>query len=202
LPINKKFRGRPRREPAPDINRRLLRFDEVRLVGADGRQLGVFPTQKALEQAESEGLDLVLIAANAVPPVCRIADYGKFKYEQSKAKKANRRVVSELKGITMRPGIAVHDLGIIIRKAKGFLEDGHKVRVVCRFRPRELGHPELGMDKMKAIAEGVQEVGKMDRDPLLQGREMSMLLNPKASPGAKKDGKGQAEDEQDGDEAV
>jgi translation initiation factor IF-3 len=159
-------------------------------------------TKDALEQAEAQELDLVLIAGNAEPPVCRIADYGKFKYEQSKAKKANRRVVSELKGITMRPGIAEHDLGIIVRKATGFLEDGHKVRVVCRFRPRELAHPELGQKKMMSIAEGVSEVGKLDKEPVLSGREMSMLLNPKASPGAKKDGKGQAKDEQDGDEAV
>ena len=180
------------------INERLLRIEEVRLLGNDGEQLGVVRTREALQRARDAELDLVLVAPHAKPPVCKIVDYGKHKYTESKAKKDHKKKVQEVKGVKLRPGTDVHDIQVLVRKATKFLNDGNKVRVTCVFRYRELAHPKVGRVKLMKIAEDLAELGKMDRDPSMNGREMVMVLTPIT--GKKKDAK--AEDKQDGGEKV
>jgi translation initiation factor IF-3 len=137
------------------------------------------PTRKALDLAEDQGLDLVLIAEKAQPPVVRIIDHGRWKYEQSKAKKESKKKVQEVKGINMRPATGEHDLQIIIKKAIKFLQDGDKVRLVCRFRQRELAHPKVGETKLRHIMQALEEFGKTERDPILGGREMVLVISPR-----------------------
>lgn len=180
------------------INERLLRMEKVRLIGAEGEQLGVVGSREALTLARENELDLVLVAPNADPPVCKIVDYGKHKYDQAKAKKDHKKKVQEVKGVKLRPGTDTHDIGVLVRKAKKFLEEGHKVRVTCVFRYRELAHPEVGRDKLQVIAEQLADLGKVDRDPSMNGRELVMVVNPTA--GKKKDAK--TEDKKDGGQAV
>lgn len=180
------------------INERLLRLDKVRLLGNDGSQLGVVSSREALDLARKAELDLVLVAPNADPPVCKIADYGKHKYDQSKAKKDHKKKVQEVKGVKLRPGTDTHDIGVLVRKAKKFLEEGHKVRVTCVFRHRELAHPEVGREKLLKIAAELEGLGKIDREPSLSGREMVIVVNPVV--GKKKDAK--AENKEDGGQAV
>ena len=180
------------------INQRLLRLEEVRLFGNDGEQLGVVPTRKALGMAREAELDLVLIAPNAKPPVCKITDYGKHKYDQSKAKKDQKKKVQEGKGVKLRPATDVHDIQVLVRKARKFLGEGNKVRVTCVFRYKELAHPEVGRAKLRSIADDLEDLGKVDRAPAMNGREMVMVVTPGA--GKKKDAK--AEDKQDGGQAV
>jgi len=195
----RRFRGRPRPEPAPNINEKLLKIKEVRLIGADNSQLGVMSTREALNLAQQAELDLVLVAPAADPPVAKIVDYGRWKYEQEKTKKENKKKTQEVKGITLRPNTAEHDLMVLVRKALQFLGEGDKVRVVCRFKQRELAHPEVGAKKLEFIANNVEEVGKRDKDPVLSGREMVMVLNPRPA-GKQKNAK--AEDQQNSGEEV
>ncbi len=179
---------RPRREPLPDINERLLRFEQVRVIGAEGGQLGVMTCREALNHAKDAGLDLVLVAEKADPVVVKIVDYGKHKYEQSKLKKEKKPKGQDVKGVKLSPNIGEHDIQVIVRKAKSFLSDGDKVRVVCRFRKQELAHPEVGKRKIEMVLEAVAELGKPDKEPALSGREMVTVINPIA-PGKHKDGK-------------
>ncbi len=180
------------------INERLLRLDQVRLLGAAGEQLGVVSSRDALTAAQRAELDLVLVAPNADPPVCKIVDYGKHKYDQSKAKKDHKKKVQEVKGVKLRPGTDTHDIGVLVKKAKKFLEEGHKVRVTCVFRYRELAHPEVGREKLQKIAVELESLGKIDRDPVLNGREMVIVINPVV--GKKKDAK--TENQKDGGQAI
>jgi translation initiation factor IF-3 len=180
------------------INERLLRLDQVRLLGNEGEQLGVMSAREALTLSQKAELDLVLVAPNADPPVCKIADYGKHKYDQSKAKKDHKRKTQEVKSVKLRPGTDTHDIGVLVKKATKFLGEGHKVRVTCVFRPRELAHPEVGREKLRKIAEALEGVGKLDRDPMLAGREMAMVVSPVS--GKKKDAK--AEDKKDSGQEV
>ncbi|HAY14993.1 MAG TPA: translation initiation factor IF-3 [Fimbriimonadaceae bacterium] len=190
-----------RREPLPDINERLFRLKEVRVIGSDGAQLGVLDTREAVNRAQAEGLDLVLVAAQADPPVCRIVDYGKYKYELAKRTKDNKPKKQEVKGIKISPVIADHDLMVAVRSTIKFLEEGHKVRVVCRFRKKQLTHPEVGRARLMKLIERVEEIGKPDRDPVMSGMEMVVVINPKAI-GSKKNAQGKTEDKQDSSEAV
>jgi len=177
----------------------LLKIKEVRLIGLENAQLGVMSTREALNLAQQADLDLVLVAPTAEPPVARIVDYGRWKYEQEKTKKENKKKTQEVKGITLRPNTAEHDLMVLVRKAIQFLGEGDKVRLVCRFKQRELAHPEVGAKKLEFIAAQVDEIGKRDKDPALSGREMVMVLNPKPA-GKQKNAK--AEDQQDSGEEV
>lgn len=181
------------------------------MVGEDGKQLGVLSTRDALDKAIEAGLDLVLVAAQAEPPVARIVNFGKYKYEQAKQKKDHKPKKQEVKGIKISPNIAEHDLMTQAKKAKQFLGEGHKVRVVCRFRARELSHPELGVKKMDAISAFVEEAGKREKEPSLTGREMVMVINPRVAVVVKPksetkkgdiDNDAKAEDKQDGGEEV
>lgn len=190
---------RPRREPLPDINERLLRFDNVRTIGPEGDQLGVLSARDALNKAKDAGLDLVLVAERADPPVVKIVDYGKHKYEQSKLKKDKKPKGQDVKGVKLSPNIGEHDVQVVVKKTRSFLTDGDKVRVVCRFRQRELAHPEVGKRKIMAVVEAVADLGKPDKDPMLTGREMVVVINP-TPVGKHKDAK--TEDPQNGSQEV
>ncbi len=171
------MKGKHDREPR--INRRI-RVPEVRLIGADGAQLGLFITSEALKRAETEGLDLVEIAPTAKPPVCKIMDYGKHKYEQSKKKQQAKKQQSvvHLKEIKMRPSTDEHDFQVKLKHVKRFLEDGDRVKITIRFRGREMAHKELGQQRMERVMEEVKELAEIFQAPQMEGRMMHMLLQP------------------------
>ncbi len=154
---------------------------EVRLVDADGEMLGVLSHQEALEKANEVGLDLVEVSPNADPPVCKILDYGKFKYNEQKrrhdARKKQKTI--EVKEIKMRPGIDTHDYDVKLRSARRFLDDGDKVKVTIRFRGRELAHQELGMDVLNRVRKELEEIAKVEQFPGMEGRLMTMVIAPK-----------------------
>ncbi len=155
---------------------------KVRLVDENGEQLGVVNTKEALERAMDAGLDLVEVSPNAEPPVCKILDYGKFKYQaQKKAADARKKQVKvTVKEITLRPGTEENDYQIKLRKMKEFLEKGDKVKATIRFRGRELGNKEAGVEMLKRIGHDLVEYGKMDVQPKAEGRQMHILLSPLA----------------------
>ncbi|GBD41997.1 Translation initiation factor IF-3 [bacterium HR39] len=153
---------------------------EVRLVDENGQMVGVVPLREALGRAREAGLDLVEVAPNATPPVCKIMDYGKFKYEQQKKAAAARKKQkqSELKEIKMRPTIDEADFQVKMRKVREFLEEGDKVKITMRFRGREVTHPEVAMKVMERVREDVAELAKVEQMPRLEGRQMIMVLAP------------------------
>ena len=154
---------------------------EIRLIGADGTQLGIMSAAQALAMAEEQELDLVKISPTAKPPVCKIMDYGKFRFDQMKKEKEakkNQRVV-ELKEIRMSPGIDTNDLNTKMRNAIKFLKDGNRVKVSVRFRGREMAHTNIGEDLLVQFAEGCKEVANLEKNPKLEGRFMHMFLSPK-----------------------
>ena len=158
-----------------------IRDKEVRLIDAEGNQAGIVPIAKALEAAAAKNLDLVKIAPNAVPPVCRVMDYGKFRFEQGKREKEakkNQHVV-EIKEIRMSPGIDVGDFNTKLKNAQKFLADGNRVKVSVRFRGREMAHTDIGKDLLVRFAEQCAEVATLDKEPKLEGRSMSIFLSPK-----------------------
>lgn len=155
---------------------------EVRLVGAEGEQLGVMSTHMAMQKAEEAGLDLVKIVANAQPPVCKLMDYDKHRFEQSKRERElrkNQRIV-ELKEVQLSATIEENDLQTKLKNAIKFLEDGDKVKVTIRFRGRQIAHTNIGMQIMMDFARRIEELGNVERRPLLEGRHMIMILAPKA----------------------
>lgn len=163
-------------------------------MGEKGEQLGIMPLQQAQEVAERQNLDLVEVAPTAVPPVCRLLDYGKYKYEQAKkereAKKSQR--VSTLREIRFRPRIDNHDFEAKARSVKKLLEEGDKVKVTVMFRGREIVHPENGLSLLKRMAESLGDTATIERQPLLYGKRMIMILAPLSAPKSKiKEGKGQ-----------
>ncbi len=158
-----------------------IRAREVRVVDADGSQVGVMPLREALVLAEEKGLDLVEIAPQGKPPVCRIMDFGKYKYEQSKREKEarkNQRTIT-VKEVKLRPGIEEHDFNTKARNAERFLKEGDKVKVTLMFRGREIVHPHLGQQILRRMAEQVQDFAVLERAPKLEGRNMIMILTPK-----------------------
>lgn len=158
-----------------------IRAKEVRLIDALGEQLGIMSIQDADAQAEEQHLDLVLISPNANPPVCRLMDYGKYRYETLKKQKEQRKNQknSETREIRLSPRIDDHDLETKSKKILEILESGDKVKVSVRFRGRELGHTEQGREVLERIFSFVQEVGQMDQKPKMEGRSMVMLVEPK-----------------------
>ncbi|WP_420245645.1 translation initiation factor IF-3 [Roseiterribacter gracilis] len=158
-----------------------INVQTVRLVGADGEMLGVVPIRQALAAAEEAGLDLVEISPNADPPVCKILDFGKFKYEQQKKQNEARKKqkVILVKEIKMRPNIDDHDYDVKMRAAKGFLEEGDKVKVTMRFRGREMVHQEIGLNVLMKVREQLEPLSKVEMMPQLEGRQMVMVLAPK-----------------------
>lgn len=153
---------------------------EVRLVDADGEMVGVVPIREALYRASEAGLDLVEISPNATPPVCKILDYGKFKYEAQKRANAARKKqrVIEVKEIKMRPGIDDNDYNIKMKKVRSFLDEGDKVKVTMRFRGREMSHQHLAMDILTKVRDEVADLAKVEQFPKMEGRQMVMVMAP------------------------
>lgn len=172
LPISAKEQGNLINE---DITSR-----EVRLIGADGEQLGIMATQKALQIAYDKGLDLVMMSAQADPPACKIMDYGKFRFEKEKREKEARKKqqIVELKEIQLSCRIDDHDFDTKVGHAKRFLTAGNKVRVVLRFKGREMSHLDLGRNVMERFEAACAELGSVDKRPVLDGRFLSMVVSP------------------------
>ena len=158
----------------------MIRVPEVRLISADGRQAGVVSTDQAMELARENGLDLVEVSPMARPPVCKILDYGKYKFEQEKRIKESKRKqkLGKLKEIRMQPKIETHDLQFKARQVRQFLEEGNKVKVTIRFRGRELAHTEIGRDVLGRILKILVDAAVLERRPQMEGRFMSMFLSP------------------------
>lgn len=158
-----------------------IRDKEVRLVGEDGEQLGVLSSKDALKLALEKNLDLVKIAPQAVPPVCKIMDYGKYRFELTKREKESRKnqKVISIKEVRLSPSIDDHDFNTKINHAMKFLEGGDKVKVTVRFRGRELNHSSLGEQLLMRVSEIVAEVGIVEKRPKLEGRNMAMFIAPK-----------------------
>ena len=159
----------------------------MRLVGEKGEQLGIMPLYQAREIARENNLDLVEVAATAVPRVCRLLDYGKYKYEQTKKEREARRgqKVSLLREVRIRPKIGDHDFEAKARSARKLLEGGNKAKVTVMFRGREITHPEIGRRLLERMAESLKEAASVERQPLMDGRRMSMFLSPAAIQKAK-----------------
>ena len=158
-----------------------IRDSEIRLIGSTGEQLGIMSAAPAQRIADEQGLDLVKISPQATPPVCKLMDYGKFRFEQGKREKEakkNQHVV-EIKEIRMSPGIDVGDFNTKLKNAQKFLADGNRVKVSVRFRGREMAHTDIGKDLLVRFAEQCAEVATLDKEPKLEGRSMSIFLSPK-----------------------
>ena len=157
-----------------------IRISPVRVIDPEGNQLGIVPIEKALETAEALGLDLVEVAPLARPPVCRIMDYGKFRYEEQRkareARKKQHRV--DLKEVKLRPGIEDHDFDFKARHARRFLEEGNKVKVTMMFRGRQMAHPEIGREVLNRLMAEIEDVGKVESAPTMEARSMTMVLAP------------------------
>jgi translation initiation factor IF-3 len=200
---------RPRRfvepvRPVPQARiNDAIRVPRVRLVDEDGRQVGVKSTDEAREYAYSKNLDLVEVAAQADPPVARVMDYGKYRYEQEQKAKLARKHQSQIhvKEIKLRPKIQVHDYNTKKGHVERFLNQRAKVKVTIMFRGRETTHPERGRDLLMRLAEDVKEIGQIESPPLLDGRNMVMLLGPTKNAGVKRED-AEAEDTQRGEEAL
>ena len=160
-----------------------IRDNEIRLIDADGAQLGIVSLQSALEKATAKNLDLVKIAPQAAPPVCRIMDYGKFRFEQAKREKEARKnqKIVEIKEIRMSPNIDVHDFDVKVKNATKFLNGGDKVKISVRFRGREMAHTNIGRQHLVNFAEACAEIANVEKQPKLEGRNMAMFLSPKVT---------------------
>ena len=169
----------PSRETGPRVNDAIL-SQELRLIGAEGQNVGVVTPVRALELAEDAGLDLVEISPNANPPVCKIMDFGKYKYEQQKRESEARKKqkVIDVKEIKFRPGTDTHDYEVKMRNVYKFLENGDKVKITLRFRGREIAHLNLGRELLERISEDVEEHGKVENMPKMEGRQMTMMVGP------------------------
>jgi len=175
------MRGAPERESSgPKIND-AIRAREVRLIDETGQNVGVVSKFDALARAEEAGLDLVEVSPDAEPPVCKILDFGKYKYqEQKKAAEARKhQKIVEIKEIKMRPGIDDHDYDVKMRAIKRFFEEGDKVKVTLRFRGREMAHQQLGMAVLVRVKTDVEPIAKVESEPRFEGRQMVMVLAPK-----------------------
>ena len=163
----------------PKANERIRAID-VQVIGSDGKNLGILPLNKAIEAAKEEGLDLIEISPNANPPVCKIMDMGKYKYDlQKKANLAKKKQkIVALKEIKLRPGTDVHDYNFKIKNAKKFLSKGDKVKFTVKFKGREMQHINLGKDWMNRIIEDAKDVGKVETNPKFEGRQMIMIIQP------------------------
>ena len=169
----------PVRETGPRFNDRI-KAAEIRLIGEDGENIGVVTPEKGIALAQDAGLDLVEISPNASPPVCKIMDFGKFKYEQQKRESEARKKqkIIEVKEIKFRPNTDTHDYDVKMRNVVKFLENGDKVKVTMRFRGREMAHQELGLQLLRRVADDLSEIGKVEAMPRLEGRQMVMMIAP------------------------
>ena len=179
--------GRPRFDPRQQqrqfqirVNHRI-RVPEVRVIDADGSMLGVLQTHEALRKAQEQGLDLVEVNPKSDPPVCKILDFGKFKYEEKKkAGEAKRKqTVVEIKEIKLRPKTDDHDLNFKVKAARRFLEGGHKVKFTVRFRGREITHPEKAQEQLTQVVQGTEDLANVESRPMMEARTMTVLIAPK-----------------------
>ncbi|MEO6951315.1 MAG: translation initiation factor IF-3 [Polyangia bacterium] len=179
--MSRPFDRAPVQTDAYRVNRRI-RVPEVRVIGDDGGQLGVLQTHEALRIAEEKGLDLVEVSPKAMPPVCKIMDYGKFKYEDAKKRKEARKHQStiEYKEVKFRPKTDDHDFDFKVKNIRRFLGEGNKARLVVVFRGREIVHPETGQDMLRQVFEATNDVAMIEQAPLMEGRRMLMVIAPKA----------------------
>ncbi len=163
----------------PRVNRRI-RVPEIRVIGEDGEQLGIMPTLQALRRAELANLDLVEVQPRAKPPVCKIMDYGKYKYEQSRkmAESKKKQQQIELKEIKFRPKTGDHDFDVKVKSLKRFLEKGDKGKVTVMFRGREIVHPEVGREMLNRVIQALGEDALIEQNPRLEGRQMVMIVAP------------------------
>ena len=163
----------------PKANERIKALD-VQVIGSEGNNLGVMQLKQAIQLGRDEGLDLIEISPNANPPVCKIMDMGKYKYDlQKKANQAKKKQkVVSLKEIKLRPGTEIHDYSFKIKNAKKFITKGDKVKFTVRFKGREMQHVELGKDLMKRIIEDTKDIGKVETHPKFEGRQMIMIIQP------------------------
>lgn len=175
---------------------RQIRAPKVRVIGPQGDQVGILQTREALAMAQDAGLDLVEIAPNAEPPVCKIIDYGKFRYDQTKREKESKKSQHQVKvkEIKLKPNIDEHDFQTKLKKAQEFLEKGNKVKVTCWFRGREMAYPQLGKRVVDRMVEELQEFAHVEAPAKMMGRSMICVLAPQASKGKKKE-KSDAKDE-------
>ncbi|MCQ0093163.1 translation initiation factor IF-3 [Roseovarius sp. M141] len=169
----------PTRDTGPRVNDRI-RDPEIRLIGADGDNVGVVSGARALEMAVEAGLDLVEISPNAKPPVCKIMDFGKYKYETQKreAEARKKQKIIEVKEVKFRPNTDTHDYDVKMRNVFKFLENGDKVKITLRFRGREMAHQDLGRVLLQRIAADVEGTGKVENMPKMEGRQMIMIVGP------------------------
>lgn len=172
-------RGAKERIDEPRVNRRI-RVPEIRVIGEDGEQLGIMPTIQALRRAESVSLDLVEVQPRAKPPVCKIMDYGKYKYEQSRknAESKKKQQQIELKEVKFRPKTGEHDFDVKVKNLKKFLEKGNKGKVTVMFRGREIVHPEMGREMLNRVIQALGEEAIIEQSPRLEGRQMVMIVAP------------------------
>ena len=163
----------------PKANERIKALD-VQVIGSEGNNLGVMQLKQAIQMAKDEGLDLIEISPNANPPVCKIMDMGKYKYDlQKKANQAKKKQkVVSLKEIKLRPGTEIHDYTFKIKNAKKFITKGDKIKFTVKFKGREMQHVELGKDLMKRIIEDTKDIGKVETHPKFEGRQMIMIIQP------------------------
>ncbi len=159
----------------------FIKVPEVRLIGPDGQQVGILPIKEALAMAAEAHLDLVEVAPQAAPPVCRVMDYGKFKYQQSKKQQEARRrqTIIQVKEVKVRPKIEEHDLAFKLRNTRRFLGDSDKVKISVIFRGREIAHTDRGFRILAQMAEALADVGVVEQQPRLEGRNLSMIVSPK-----------------------
>ncbi|WP_414527746.1 translation initiation factor IF-3 [Nodularia chucula] len=176
MPVIEKKRTRD----LPQINERI-RFPKIRVIDTDGAQLGIMPPQEALQLAEDKELDLVLLSDKADPPVCRIMDYGKYKFEQEKkAREARKKQhTADVKEVKMRYKIEEHDYNVRVKQAERFLKDGDKVKATVMFRGREIQHSDLAEHLLKRMAKDLEPLGEVQQAPKKEGRNMMMLISPK-----------------------
>jgi len=170
------------RQPQVRVNYRI-RVPEVRVIGSDGTQLGIMTSQEAIRRAQEEAMDLVEVNPKADPPVCKIMDFGKFKYEEKKrANEARKKQnVVEIKEVKVRPKTDEHDLDTKVRHIKRFLEEGNKAKLTVRFRGREITHPEKGREVLDEIVQALEGLVVVESNPSMEGKAMTMLLAPKPS---------------------
>lgn len=164
----------------PRVNRDI-RIREVQVIDADGTNRGVLSTYDAIKLAEEQGLDLVEVSPNANPPVCKVMDFGRYKFlEQKKAAEARKKQKTiEIKEVKLRPAIDDHDYGVKMKAMKGFFEEGNKVKITLRFRGREMAHQDIGMKVLDRVKQDTAEIAKVENEPSFEGRQVVMVLAPK-----------------------
>lgn len=179
--IRRPFRAPPPPKEGPRINREIRGVPQIQLIDEEGNNVGVVAFYDALDRAEEAGLDLVEIAPNSVPPVCKLLDYGRFKFlAQKKAAEARRnQKVVEIKEIKLRPGIDDHDYDTKMKQSRRFFEEGDKVKVTLRFRGREMAHQDLGLQVLARFRDDTADIAKVESDPRLEGKQMTMILAPR-----------------------